>query len=126
MPQPCHVLLVDDNPYFLEAAGCFLELQPALKVVGALASGGAAVTQAQQLTVDVILLDLNLGNESGLTYIAELRRVQPAAKIILLTLYEDEFSRAVARGAGADAFIYKADIPQRLMPLIQDVMQAAL
>ncbi len=123
MLNPIRILLVDDSPYFLEAACDFLHLQDTLKVAGVATGGQEALAQARQLEPDVILLDLNLGTQSGLELIPLFKKPLPAAKIIVLTIMEDESYRAATMQAGADAFVHKTAMSQTLVSAILELMK---
>jgi DNA-binding NarL/FixJ family response regulator len=118
MHNPVRILLVDDSPYFLEAARDFLHLQETLEVAGTATDGQEALEQARQLQPDVILLDLNLGTQSGLGMIPVFKKHMPNAKIIVLTIMADDPYRAAAIQAGADAFVHKAEMSKTLISTI--------
>ena len=65
--MPLRCLLVDDNEAFLEAASLLLERE-GVTVVGVASTIAEALRQARVLRPDVILVDIGLGNESGLTW----------------------------------------------------------
>ena len=125
MHPPLRILLVDDNPYFLEAARDFLSAQEGLTVVGAATHADEALAQAQRLTPDVILLDLNLGNRFGLELIPRFKEKLPQTRIIVLTLMNEAAYGAAARQAGADDFVPKAALSERLMPALRRLMSPA-
>ncbi|MCK6541036.1 MAG: response regulator, partial [Anaerolineales bacterium] len=86
MNQPIRILLVDDSPYFLEAARDFLQFQEALEMAGAATNAEEAIAQSQKLEFDIVLLDLNLARSSGLDLIPIFKKEVPDAKIIVLTM----------------------------------------
>lgn len=117
MHDPILILLVDDSPYFLAAARDFLQYQERLSVIG-VANEGDAVVKSEQLQPDIILLDLNLGRTSGLDLIPVFKKKIPKAKVIVLTILEDISHRAAAMQRGADAFVYKTEMGNTLVPVI--------
>jgi PAS domain S-box-containing protein len=124
MNKPIRILLVDDSPHFLEAARDFLGYQESVAVVGTATKGGEALAQSQALQPDMILLDLNLGNGSGLILIPALKENLPDTKIIVLTMMEESSYRAAALEAGADGFVHKAVMSKTLTTAILDAMQS--
>ena len=118
MINPIRILLVDDNSYFLAAARDFLHLQESFHVIGAVMDGGKAVEQSRRLEPDVILLDLNLAGSSGLGLIPLFKKNMPRAKIVVLTIMQDETYRAAAMQAGADAFVRKTEMSKTLISVI--------
>ncbi len=123
MNDPIRILLVDDNPYFLDAARDFLEYQDALVVVGAAASKDEAVAQSLALRPDVILLDLNLDQALGLDLIPIFKQQLPKTKIIVLTMMEDDSYRAAALQAGADGIVHKSGMAKTMVRAILEIMQ---
>jgi len=116
--NPIRILLVDDNPYFLEAARDLLQLNQAIEVVATATEGQAALTQIPALKPDVILLDLNLGDQSGLALIPQFKKAEPESKVIVLTIMEEEPYRIAALQAGANAFVCKTEMSKTLIPVI--------
>ena len=122
MNHPIRILLVDDSPHFLDAARDFLLLNKTLEVAGAAADGQAGLAQALELKPDVILLDLNLGGQSGLDLIPLFKKQMPKTKVVILTIMQEEPYRAAVLERGADAFVHKRNITQTLVPTIVELM----
>jgi CheY-like chemotaxis protein len=118
------ILLVDDSPDFLKVASRFLRLLPGLSVAGVADGGYAALTQAAALKPDLVLIDLNMDDLSGLEAIPRLRALLPEARIIALTMMEASSHRQAALDAGADEFVTKARMETDLLPSIEQVMQS--
>jgi two-component system, NarL family, response regulator len=115
------LLLVDDNPTFLRVLARFLEDQGEddLHVLGSVVGGRDALAQAERLKPDVILLDLEMPDVSGLDLLPQLRKTLPDAILVALTLMgADSFGQA-ALAAGADAFVSKASLEHDLVPVIR-------
>jgi DNA-binding NarL/FixJ family response regulator len=113
------LLVVDDNDVFrrivaqyLGATGQFAPIATAGCAAGAL----AAVRASQP---DVIVLDLNLPDGSGLDLLPDLRAAAPGVKIIAVTLWDADVYRQAALDAGADDFIAKSAIHAQLLPAIE-------
>ncbi|MEW6084132.1 MAG: PAS domain S-box protein [Chloroflexota bacterium] len=122
MKDPIRILLVDDSPYFLEAARDFLRLQEALTVVDVATGEQDALSKSLEGNPDVILLDLNLAQRSGLELIPLFRQRLPNVKIIVLTMMDADIYRAAALKAGADAFVHKASMSKVLVSSILNLM----
>lgn len=116
------VLLVDDHEAFLRVATEFLQRHNELSVVGAARGGEEALTQAQDLRPQVVLVDLNMPGLSGLETIPLLRAMLPEAGIIALTLLDPKVFRQAALAAGADDFVLKANLSTHLLPAIRRVV----
>ena len=101
------VLLVDDHTILREGLRALLELQGDLQVVAAVGTFEEAVESATHLQPDIVLTDIGLPGRSGLLLVRELRRLCPAARIVLLTAHcSEEYIRA-GLDACADGYVLK-------------------
>ena len=94
-------MLVDDHAVVRAGLRMLLESQPGLSVSGEAATHAEALAQAASSQPDIILLDLDLGDDSGLDLLPALRSAAPDARVILLTGLRDaeQHRRAVRLGA---------------------------
>ncbi|MFW9804578.1 MAG: response regulator [Candidatus Thorarchaeota archaeon] len=123
--KPISVLLVDDNPKFLRFATRFLEAHNDVVVVGTATRCDEAITQAEDLRPQVMLLDLAVPDlASSLEAIPRLRKMLPEMGIIAVTMFDTGGYRQAALKAGADDFIPKRTIDTDLLPAIWRVGQA--
>jgi DNA-binding NarL/FixJ family response regulator len=113
------VLLVDDNEVFLRAVTDFLRRQSGFDVVGAVGNFEQAITEAQHLEPQVILVGLD---GIGLEAIAHFRKTLPDVEIIALTLAEGEAYRQAVRDAGANELVSKASLITELLPTTRRVV----
>ncbi|HET8872472.1 MAG TPA: response regulator transcription factor [Gaiellaceae bacterium] len=106
-----HCLIVDDNPAFLEAARAFLE-RDGLTVSGLATNGAEAVQQADALRPDVILVDITLGQESGLDLARRLAEdgVGERATVILISTRSEEEVAELAAESPAAGYLPKAEL----------------
>ena len=101
------LLLVDDHTILLEGLRGLLELQPDFSVVGEAGNFERALELATALQPDVVLTDIGLPGRSGLLLVRELRKVAPAARVVLLTAHcSEEYIRA-GLDACADGYVLK-------------------
>jgi DNA-binding NarL/FixJ family response regulator len=121
---PISVLLVDDNATFLRILSDFLQEEKGILVAGTAGSGETALTTAQELQPQVILLDLAMPGLGGLNTMPRLRGVLPGVGIIVLTVLDANGYREAALAAGADDFVAKADLSTDLVPAIHRLRQA--
>ena len=104
-------LIVDDNASFLEASRTLLE-RHGLTVVGIASDSATARRRAAELTPDVALVDIDLGEESGFDVARQLAASPNSAhvKVILISTHpEDDFAELVAESP-AVGFIGKSDL----------------
>jgi DNA-binding NarL/FixJ family response regulator len=94
------VFLVDDHTAFRQPLAFMLDREPDITVVGQ--AGSLAEALAQLEGVDVAVVDLDLGDGSGLDLIPKFREANPEGNVLVLTASADneDLSRAVSGGAG--------------------------
>ena len=101
------ILLVDDHTLFRRGLSALLSRDPLLQVVGDAADAGEALRRAQALQPDVILLDNHLPGVNGVDALPGLREAAPHARVLMLTISEDEADLAAALRAGACGYLLK-------------------
>ncbi|MCX6028321.1 MAG: response regulator transcription factor [Chloroflexi bacterium] len=116
--EPISVLVVDDNPTFLQATTAFVRRQPTLSLAGVARGGAEALAQTRRLAPQVVLVDLDMPDRSGLQTIARVRDAAPGVGIIALTLLDAQTCREAALAAGANDLLSKTALTANLMPAI--------
>ena len=101
------VLLADDHPMFRRGLRGSLGADPALEVVGEAEDGAGAVRLAAELAPDVVLMDLQMPGMSGIEATARLAAEVPSARVLVLTMFEDDSSVFAAMRAGARGYLLK-------------------
>ena len=110
------VLIVDDNPRFLEAARSSLERQ-GVRVVGVAATSAEALAQAEALSPDVALVDIGLGEESGFELTRRLVDSFPHLRrrvVLISTRGEDDYADMIETSA-AIGFVSKSHLSARTL-----------
>jgi DNA-binding NarL/FixJ family response regulator len=113
------VLLVDDRPAVRRGLRMWLEIEPEVSVVGEAADGEEAVSLAEKLRPDVVLMDVKMPGVDGIEATGKLQAVDPCIAVVILSLYDDIDTRARARNAGAAAFVAKHRIKPELLVTIR-------
>jgi DNA-binding NarL/FixJ family response regulator len=107
------VLICDDNQPLRALVRDVVGLRPSLRVVGEARDGNEAIEEAARLQPDVILLDLAMPRRTGLDALPELRKVAPAAKIIVFSGFSTASLAEEALALGAARYLAKgADIDE--------------
>jgi NarL family two-component system response regulator LiaR len=117
--QPIRVLIVDDHAVVREGLRTFLQLQDGLEVVGEAGDGDEALPLAEEVTPDVILMDLVMPKLDGVGAMRELRQRVPGARVIVLTSFLDDDRLMPAIRAGAAGYLLKNVQPQELARAIR-------
>jgi DNA-binding NarL/FixJ family response regulator len=115
------VLLVDDHAGMREALRTFINSEPDLTVVGEGANGYAALDLISRTAPDVILMDGSMPEMNGIEATHRLRQLQPAVRIIGLTLYEDSTYLEDMMAAGAKGYVLKTGAPATVAKAIRVV-----
>jgi two-component system, NarL family, response regulator LiaR len=107
------ILIADDHAVVRKGLRSFLELDPALKIVGEAADGAAALRMAQQLKPDVVLMDLLMPVMDGVAATSAIRRELPDIEVLALTSVLEESLVIQAIQAGAIGYLLKdTDAPK--------------
>ena len=117
--KPIRLLLVDDQPAVRRGLRMRFALEPDLEVVGEAGGVAEAISLAQVLHPDVVLMDVEMPGVSGIAAIATLRRVASHSTVVIFTLYDDAAMRARAWEAGATAFVAKHQTEETLLAAIR-------
>ena len=117
------ILVVDDHTLFRRGLMALLSLDPQFEVVGDAGDAGQAQRRAAELQPDLILLDNHLPGVNGVDALPALREVAPAARVIMLTVSEDEQDLAAALRNGACGYLLKTTEGDALAHAIRRAMR---
>lgn len=115
------ILCVDDHHLVRDGLVLIINRQPDLKVVATAATGEQAVVLFRQHRPDVTVMDLRLPTMSGLEAVRTIRADVADARIIVLTVRDDDESIFQALQAGAVAYLLKDTLSDDLIRVIRDV-----
>jgi DNA-binding NarL/FixJ family response regulator len=117
------VLLVDDNDDFLDGLTAWLSGDPRLQLAGKAHSGKGAMKQVSRLHPDLVLMDAAIADMNGFEVTRRIKSEPGAPLVVLLTFHESNAARLEAWAAGADGFVSKAEIAEKLMPVVRDLLR---
>jgi len=115
------VMVVDDHPVVRQGLRSLLSNYPDLILVGEAEGSPGALDLAERVAPDVILLDIRMPGTSGVETARLLCRQCPAAKILMLTSFDDQEYVAGALQAGAHGYILKSASDERLVSAVRAV-----
>lgn len=123
MKEKLRILIVDDHTIVRDGLQALISAEATMEVVGVGADGVEAVEKARQLKPDVILLDLLMPRKDGVQATAEIRKENPAARILILTSYAEDHQVFSAIKAGAMGYLMKDTSAEELIQAIRDVAE---
>jgi len=126
--QKVRVLVVDDDPDFVEAAKVSLAADRRIEVVGGAASGDEAVRQAAALRPEVVAMDVAMPGLDGLEATKLIRKDQPECRVVLVSgsIFVDRGDEGfeAARAAGASAYVVKSRAVLDLAEIVVSVARS--
>ena len=117
------VLIADDHRLVRAGIRLLLEGAPDIEVVGEAGSGWEAIEQATRLAPDVVLMDIAMGDLSGLEATQEIKERTPQVNILALTMHDREEYFFAMLKAGALGYVLKESEPQELLLAIRAVQR---
>ena len=119
------VLVVDDHALFAEALMLTLGIERRIEVVGSASSGLEAVSLAEALRPDVVLMDLHMPSMDGIEATRRVRKVSPASRVVIVTAARVRDIAAHALAAGAERCLTKDTSALKLIDAILDFQHRA-
>jgi DNA-binding NarL/FixJ family response regulator len=121
--SPIRVLLVDDHALFREGLCSLLSARPDFAVIGEASDGLEALVMAQELLPDLILMDVTMSGCDGIEATQRIKEVLPDARIVMLTVHDDDERLFEAIKSGAMGYILKSTAAETLVPKLRDAMR---
>ena len=105
--DPIRVLVVDDHALFRRGLQMVLEQEEDIEVVGEAGDGAEAVERAADAVPDIVLMDVRMPKRGGIDACTAIKDAVPSAKIIMLTISDEEADLYDAIKAGASGYLLK-------------------
>ena len=122
MKKTINIMLVDDHALMRAGLKLLLQKRPSLKVVGEASDGLEALQLYGILRPDILILDISLPRMDGIQVLTEVKLRYEQAKVIVLTMHEDEDYITLIMNAGASGYVPKAAVDEELYNAIDSVM----
>jgi len=113
------VILVDDHHLVREGIKALLDKADEIEVVGEAEDGQTAIELVEQLTPDVVIMDLGMPRLNGAEATARITTLHPPTKVVILTMYSDDALVRETLLAGASGYVLKRSITQELLQAIR-------
>jgi DNA-binding NarL/FixJ family response regulator len=117
------IAIVEDNRVIRESLMEFVHADPECRCVCACASAEEALKMIPRHEPEIVLMDIQLPNMSGIDCLAQLKQMLPSAHVIMVTVYEDTDRIFKALRLGACGYLLKRCTPEELHAAIREVRQ---
>lgn len=117
------IALADDHKMFAKGIQGLLEEEEDFEVIAVFHNGNDLVEFVKENAVDVILTDMNMPKMDGVGVISSIRKFKRHAKIIVLSMYDDQVIYEKAVKSGANAYVLKGSDPDELIYTIREVFE---
>jgi DNA-binding NarL/FixJ family response regulator len=117
------ILIYEDNNSLRESLNTLLMLSPNYQVLGAFEDCSKVIQQLEATQPEVILMDIDLPGINGIEAVKHIRRVNKEVQIIMLTVFDDNTHVYDALYAGANGYLLKKYISDKLVNSIAEVLQ---
>jgi DNA-binding NarL/FixJ family response regulator len=115
------VVIADDHPVVRDGLSALLTSVPSITVAGVAANGREAVQAAVTLRPDVLVMDVQMPELTGVDAASEITRVAPDVAVLMLTMFDDDYSVLAAMRAGARGYVLKGAQQDEIVRAIQAV-----
>ena len=114
-----NILLVDDHRVVREGLRRMLELESDFRIVGEASNVQTVINQVEELSPEVILMDIKMPGGDGISLTRRLKDEYPDCNVIMLTLYDEYLTQAIE--AGADGYLLKDIEREELIKAIRSI-----
>lgn len=116
------ILIVDDHPLLRQGVAGLIDREPDLQVCGEAQSATEALQAARSLRPDLALVDISLGERSGLELIKDLKIQHETLPVLVLSMHDESIYAERALRAGAQGYITKKSGGKALLKAIREVL----
>ena len=115
------ILIADDHPVFRHGVRALLGSTPEVEVVGEVTTGEEAITLAESLQPDVVLMDIQMPGINGIGATRRIVQTSPHIRVLVVTMFQDDGSVFAAMRAGARGYILKDATKDEILRAIRAV-----
>jgi DNA-binding NarL/FixJ family response regulator len=117
------VLIVDDSTSVRNALRQLFANTSDMQICAEAVDGVDAIKKAEKYKPDLVLMDVVMPNLNGLAAAAAIRHLQPKTRIVVFTMFEEIVGKSMARAAGVDLVLSKANDTQALVQRLQRLLE---
>ena len=116
------ILIVDDHEVVRQGIRTILRARPQWEICGEAVNGRDAVTKAQNLDPDVIIMDITMPEMSGIEATREISKLKLRAAVLVFTMHESKNLATTVQDAGARGFVLKSHAARDLLDALEALM----
>jgi two-component system nitrate/nitrite response regulator NarL len=116
----CRVVIVDDHPLFRKGLSQLLQTLPEFRLIGEAARGEEGLALACALQPDLLLLDLNMKDLSGLQVLRGVREAKLDTRVVMITVSDHGDDLVAALRGGADGYLLKDMEPEEMLEALRN------
>jgi DNA-binding NarL/FixJ family response regulator len=121
--KKARIFIVDDHPLVREMLSNLIRQTPDLIVCGEAEDGKSALQEIARSSADLVIVDLSLGNGSGIDLIRSIRSLFPEVDVIVLSMHDERVYAERSIRAGARGYIMKRESTKKIIDAIHQVLQ---
>lgn len=121
-PPTKKLLLVDDHPLLIAGLETLINNQPELRVCGTARNARDALTLADELEPDLVIVDITLPGRNGLELIKDLAALHPGLPVIVFSMHDEMVYAERILRAGGRGYVMKDTPPERLLEAIHTAL----
>jgi two-component system response regulator NreC len=119
--EPIRIIIADDHTIFRSGLNMLLNAEPDIAVIGEAEDGQVAVTLAEELNPDVVLMDIGMPNLNGIEATIKIKENAPDIRILVLTMHRSDEYFFKMLEAGASGYILKGAETSELIEAVRTV-----
>jgi two-component system nitrate/nitrite response regulator NarL len=120
------IITIDDHPLFRKGLADLIEMDDTMMLAGEASNGPEGLRLAKQLRPELILLDINMKGISGIEILQAIKRDDPDARVVMLTVSDNEEDVLAALRLGADGYLLKDMEPEEILHCLHQAVQGTL
>jgi DNA-binding NarL/FixJ family response regulator len=125
-PGKKRILVVDDHPLVREWLANLIHQQPDLAVCGETVSAPTTLSSITTTQPDLVIVDINLENSSGIALIKDLKKLHPEIPVLVLSMHDESLYAERVFRAGARGYVHKRETAQKMIEAIRRVLDGKL
>jgi len=120
------IIAIDDHPLFRKGVADLLEMDDSMELVGEASNGPDGLRLAARLRPELILLDINMKGMNGIETLQAIKREDPDARVVMLTVSDNEEDVIAALRLGADGYLLKDMEPEEILQSLRGAVEGKL